>query len=150
LNIEQLKRDFILEVRNKRMISTFGIKIEPHYPKRWMKTRSIIYIVLVLAAVACKSKKLTNDGSNTEEVDTETDSTLVEVKKEPTKPVVLSPKEFYARKCGSCHDLYAPEQFTAAEWKVNLNKMQKRAMISDKNKYTLYTYLTNGEKWNKE
>lgn len=51
-------------------------------------------------------------------------------------------RNLYINNCASCHTLYAPEKFTTAEWKKNVNAMQKRAHINDEQKEQILKYLT--------
>ena len=69
----------------------------------------------------------------------------------PTTPVVLgailSPelaegKSIFENNCANCHGLYAPQDFTAEQWKPILLKMQKEAKISDEERDKVYAYLT--------
>jgi cytochrome c5 len=74
------------------------------------------------------------------------------VKHSPTTPVVEKTtvnsdtlrigKTLYVNNCQKCHKLYPPEAYNAAEWKDNLNAMQRKAKISDAQKETIYKYLT--------
>lgn len=104
-----------------------------------------IVFVLILTVIACKTKKVVKNEVNTDNKTVKTDQ--VDIEEDTTSVVVLSPKEFYTKTCGNCHDLYAPGDYNAEQWKVNLNNMQERAMITDANKATLYTYLTSGKTW---
>ena len=50
-------------------------------------------------------------------------------------------REMYISHCASCHNLYLPEKYTAAEWKAEVNVMQKKAKINDVQKETILKYL---------
>jgi hypothetical protein len=69
----------------------------------------------------------------------------------PTTPVflgtILSPelvegKGIFENNCANCHDLYAPQDFTAEQWKPILLRMQIEAKISDEEREKVYAYLT--------
>ncbi|NWJ52296.1 MAG: cytochrome c [Bacteroidetes bacterium] len=74
------------------------------------------------------------------------------VKHVPAPPVVakttinndtlMAGKTLYVNNCQKCHKLYSPDAYNAAEWKDNLNAMQRKAKISDAQKETIYKYLT--------
>lgn len=50
-------------------------------------------------------------------------------------------REMYIDHCASCHNLYLPEKYTAAQWKTEVNVMQKKAKIDDVQKETILKYL---------
>jgi hypothetical protein len=51
-------------------------------------------------------------------------------------------RKTYVGYCGSCHNLYLTEQYTAPEWKREVNRMQQRAKINDDQKEIILKYLT--------
>lgn len=44
---------------------------------------------------------------------------------------LLIGRSLYVRNCGSCHNLYLPEQFTQKHWEQKMPEMQQKAKISD-------------------
>ncbi|HEX5002037.1 MAG TPA: cytochrome c [Bacteroidia bacterium] len=50
-------------------------------------------------------------------------------------------RALYASKCGNCHKLHRPAEYDAERWTRNLNKMQKRAKITEEEKGLIYQYL---------
>jgi len=50
-------------------------------------------------------------------------------------------RDLYIGHCASCHNLYLPEKYTAAQWKTEVNLMQKKAKIDDVQKETILKYL---------
>jgi len=54
---------------------------------------------------------------------------------------LLAGRKLYINNCGSCHALYLPERFTAIKWKMELDEMQKKARINDKQRTLIYKYL---------
>ena len=50
-------------------------------------------------------------------------------------------REMYIGHCASCHNLYLPEKYTAAQWKTEVNVMQKKAKINDDQKAMILKYL---------
>jgi len=51
----------------------------------------------------------------------------------------------YVNRCGSCHSLYLPEQFTPAKWRTNLNEMKPKAKLTDQEYTLVYRYLCRGK-----
>ncbi len=47
----------------------------------------------------------------------------------------------YVNKCGGCHTLKLPSEYSAHVWQENLDEMQERARISDKEKSDIFKYL---------
>ncbi len=59
---------------------------------------------------------------------------------------LIAGRNSYIAHCGSCHQLYAPNQFLDIEWQKNIAEMQERAQISDRDKVLIYQYLTHQPK----
>ncbi len=70
-----------------------------------------------------------------------TPSTPVVAKTTISNDTLMSGKTLYVNNCQKCHKLYPPEAYNAAEWRDNLNAMQRKAKISDAQKETIYKYL---------
>jgi hypothetical protein len=51
-------------------------------------------------------------------------------------------RRLYIENCGSCHSLYLPEKFTAAQWTTNVQNMKKRAKTNDQQSALILQYLT--------
>lgn len=54
-------------------------------------------------------------------------------------------RELYVAHCNSCHTLYYPKQFNEAKWKENLDEMQSKAEISNREKELILQYLLNND-----
>ncbi len=50
-------------------------------------------------------------------------------------------RELYLKKCGGCHSLYLPSQYTKHEWQKIMNEMQKPAKINNYQKELIIKYL---------
>jgi hypothetical protein len=50
-------------------------------------------------------------------------------------------RKIYTANCGSCHNLYIPEQYNSAEWERNVAKMQEKGKITDGQKVKVLYYL---------
>ena len=65
------------------------------------------------------------------------------VSPDPVKEqLLLKGRGFYVTSCSSCHNLHFPKEYGITEWEVQLDKMQDRAKISDKEKQLIYDYLS--------
>ena len=49
--------------------------------------------------------------------------------------------ELYVKNCVRCHKLKDPAKYTRAQWPGLVNKMQKRAKITDEQKALILSYL---------
>jgi hypothetical protein len=47
----------------------------------------------------------------------------------------------YIKTCSSCHTMHLPSEYTKMQWAVSINKMQKRAKITDEQKEMIFRYL---------
>lgn len=54
---------------------------------------------------------------------------------------VSTGKALYEKNCVRCHKLKDPAKYTKAQWPGLVNKMQKRAKITDEEKSIILTYL---------
>ena len=90
-----------------------------------MKTKIIIIVILVfLILIGCIPQLYMPSSA-----DPTIQNQLVEGRKS------------YIQRCNHCHNLYRPDQFTAEQWKKNLDKMQPRAKITDDQKQIIFNYL---------
>lgn len=81
--------------------------------------------------------------------------TTVETKENSDKnyTVVLNSsygKEIYESKCGSCHDLNKPSDYTFKEWNPIMNKMAKKADLDYMQKQNVLGYLKDNAKAEKK
>jgi len=59
-----------------------------------------------------------------------------------TQPLLLEGRKLYVSHCSSCHNLHLPDEYTAITWSHNLDEMQSKAKINDKEKLLIFNYLT--------
>jgi len=50
-------------------------------------------------------------------------------------------RELYVNKCASCHNLHLPSQFTKQQWDPIMNRMQKKAKLTDSQREMISRYL---------
>jgi mono/diheme cytochrome c family protein len=55
---------------------------------------------------------------------------------------LLNGRKLYVARCSGCHNLHFPKEYTAEQWKSNLDEMQVKAKISDEQKQLILEYLT--------
>lgn len=55
-------------------------------------------------------------------------------------------REAYVNNCAGCHQLHLPNKYNSKEWITNLDKMQRRAKITDEEKQLIYQYVINAPK----
>jgi len=77
--------------------------------------------------------------------------TTVETKENSDKnyTVVLNSsygKEIYESKCGSCHDLKKPNEYTFMEWNPIMRRMAKKADLDEMQKQNVLAYLKDNAK----
>jgi len=64
-----------------------------------------------------------------------------------TKVVAMSEgQEIYTNRCGRCHKLFPVANFTAEQWKVNLDKMRGKAKLTDQEYSSVSKYLSENHK----
>ena len=55
---------------------------------------------------------------------------------------LLEGRKLYVSHCSSCHNLHFPAEYDRKRWDIQLEKMQYRARINDKEMHLIYDYLT--------
>ena len=63
------------------------------------------------------------------------------VTEKATYEQLVAGRNSYVNKCGSCHSLYLPQQYDETVWKHNLDEMQERSNVSNKEKELILLYL---------
>lgn len=53
-------------------------------------------------------------------------------------------RKLYIQKCGNCHTLHLPEQYSKAQWQHFLDEMQQKASINNLEKEQILLYLSKG------
>ena len=51
-------------------------------------------------------------------------------------------KSLYENSCGKCHQLYAPSDYNAEQWKPIVSRMTPKAHLDDAQGKKIYAYLT--------
>ena len=105
--------------------------------------KSIGILVLISTSIfACKQRK--KRVSQEKEIVVPIETTKVNKIDTPLKsaPHIIPISELYVRSCGVCHQAYPKEKYSNESWGHILDSMQKRAHISNADKYDLYVFLT--------
>ena len=55
---------------------------------------------------------------------------------------LLKGRKLYVNHCGSCHNLHLPKEYNADQWKKNVDEMQEKAKITNKEKQLILQFLT--------
>ena len=97
-----------------------------------MKYKIITLIGLVVIINSCVSKS----SIPTTEVKKE------EVKTSPMTSELAEGMYLYENNCAKCHKLYSPKDFNVEEWKPIVNRMQKKAQLTDLDGQKVYNYVT--------
>jgi hypothetical protein len=101
------------------------------------KINPLLYgIVLFLMIFGCK-KSSPDTGSLyvPTSMDVTTKATLQELQ---------DGRALYINNCGSCHQLYSPDNYSAAQWKSILSSMVPRTNLSSSNEILVDKYLSRG------
>ena len=96
-----------------------------------MKIKGSLIVLMVLFVVACSHKTTT---TTTTQIPEKIVPELTEVQ--------LQGKAIYLANCGNCHKAYDPERNTYEGWQKDVNRMQKRAKITDGEKELILNYLS--------
>ncbi len=55
---------------------------------------------------------------------------------------LLQGRKLYVNHCSSCHNLHLPKEYNAEQWKLNIDEMQDKAKITDKENLLIFQFLT--------
>ena len=91
-----------------------------------MKTKILAIAVVGFVICSCSKKLIIPSGEE----------------KKGLTPELAEGKDLFVNNCAKCHSLKNPNNYTAEEWKPILDKMAKRAKISDAEKEKVYKYVT--------
>lgn len=106
-----------------------------------MISKIICCIFIVLLGFACNKKALPTITQRTTEPPAPVKKTI------DIKPDVETGKVIFTSRCGRCHDLPKPEQFTPQRWDGILSYMIPRARLTDEQGVHVTAYLkTNAAK----
>ncbi|MDZ4810156.1 MAG: hypothetical protein SGI96_18115 [Bacteroidota bacterium] len=97
----------------------------------------IVHFIIVIAAitVACNRKALPTITERTKEPPPPAKKTV------DVKPDIATGKIIFTNRCGNCHDLPKPEQYTAQRWEGILSYMIPRARLNDEQGVHVTAYL---------
>ena len=59
---------------------------------------------------------------------------------------LLLGRNLYINHCGSCHNLYLPQQFTGKHWEEEMPEMRLKAKISESDSQIILKFLKAGSK----
>jgi mono/diheme cytochrome c family protein len=55
---------------------------------------------------------------------------------------LMAGRKLYVGHCSGCHNLHFPQEYTAAQWDLQLDEMQVKAKITDQERELIQLYLT--------
>ena len=59
---------------------------------------------------------------------------------------LMAGRKLYIERCGACHSLSTPKQYSAAEWEQIVEKMKARALLNEEEKTLVIRFLITLEK----
>lgn len=63
-------------------------------------------------------------------------------------PIELEGQKIYSEKCGRCHSLKDPSEYTAKEWIPIMNSMANKARLTDAEKSSVTAYVNKNARVN--
>lgn len=98
-------------------------------------TVAVLVLCLITLGVACTQKSVPLITSR------ETEPKKKEKPRITITPDLISGKTIFINRCGKCHDLPLPEQFTAQRWEGILSYMIPRARLTDEQDVHVAAYV---------
>lgn len=93
-------------------------------------------LILILAACSRKLTPVVNA-----EKKSETDK-VVNNENADKSTMIAEGEKLYTARCGKCHELHKPEEFTASEWPSILRSMAPKAKLNQSMKDMVMAYVT--------
>lgn len=104
--------------------------------------KKLFFALVVLMAVWSCSKKATPSKSESgTTTSTATTSTTTETKTVASAELLAAGKTTYEAKCGRCHALHAPDEYTAEKWVPYVDAMAPKARLTDSEKANVLAYV---------
>jgi len=94
----------------------------------YSKIRNSFFLLLLVFVAACSSALYMPTS-------VDADRTGVSAEK------LMIGRTLYINKCGSCHNLHLPEQYTQKQWQKVMPAMQKKAKITDEESKQIADFL---------
>lgn len=91
---------------------------------------SFLFMVLIVLA-ACSKKT----------VPTSTQAPAMDKPVSTTTDLAVSGKQIFEAKCGRCHALKNPSEYTSQEWRPIMNSMADKAKLTTTEKTAVLTYV---------
>jgi cytochrome c2 len=66
----------------------------------------------------------------------------------PDSPEAIAGKTVFTAKCGTCHDLKNPSDYTAKEWVPIVKEIGRKAKLNDSDKNNVLAYVQSNAKQN--
>lgn len=110
--------------------------MKPVFKSKIMKKIVAIAIVSTVLVVSCKSKSTAST----------TVTTSTPAKKEISAVNYAMGKDLFESKCGKCHDLPKPTQYSAEKWVGIMKAMAPKAKMDDSQSTLVYDYVTTYKK----
>ncbi|MFM7710631.1 MAG: c-type cytochrome [Ferruginibacter sp.] len=107
--------------------------------KTALSYRYTVLFSLLIVLAAC-SKKTVPSSTQAQSTDKPASTTV---------DMAVSGKQVFEAKCGRCHALKSPSEFTSQEWRPIMNRMADKAKLSVEEKTQVLTYVMQGAKTGK-
>lgn len=97
-----------------------------------MKKRIVLLVAFTAVLFSCSDKVLVQASEPAVVSPPEPPVPVIaDVPSAPTPESISQGKELYDAKCGNCHKLFTPSDFSAEHWVPILKRMQKQAKLDD-------------------
>ncbi len=93
--------------------------------------RYTLLFALLIVLAACSKKT----------VPTSTQASATDKPASTTPDLAVSGKQIFEAKCGRCHSLRSPSEFTSQEWRPIMNRMADKAKLTTDEKTQVLTYV---------
>lgn len=110
--------------------------------------KKIFFIFFIILVIWSCSKKITPAKTEiTQQADATTEATRsIDIKPVVSAEVIAAGKTTFEAKCGRCHALKNPGDYTAVQWVQLVGVMAPKALLTDTEKNNVLAYVQSGAK----
>lgn len=121
----------------------FLILLFKHSPTKQQSTMKKLFFVSVLLITiwSCTKKAAPAKSETGASVNSATTTTTTATKPVVSPELIAIGKATYEAKCGRCHALHAPDEFTAEKWVPYVDAMALKAKLTDTEKTNVLAYV---------
>ena len=107
-----------------------------------MNKKNLLFASVILLATVAACTHKAAPAASVEKKQTETEQKVVVQAPVTNGAQIVDGGKIYEARCGKCHELHKPDEFTASEWPDILRSMAPKAKLNQSMKEMVMAYVT--------